>query len=115
MRLSWLLLTVVVCAACSASEEDRPAEFVPDASTTAPRKCDQVRKGEVVKGAVWYDGEPAACGANGMECPVYDLADFAAVCKIGTAYATCQNGKWVVWCDLDAGISDAAVGDAGSD
>lgn len=115
MRCFWLVVPLVLGAACGSDEENRPPEFVPDATTTAPRKCDEVRKGEAVNGAVWFDGEPAACGADGMECPVFDVDAFSGVCKIGTPNASCQNGHWVVSCLLDAGPADASSSDATGD
>lgn len=112
MRVSWLVVPLWLGTACGSDDQNRPPEFVPDATTSAPRRCEEVRAGQVVNGAVWYDGEPAACGADGMQCPVFDVAAFAGVCKVGAPNAICQNGRWVVSCHLDAGLADAASGDA---
>ena len=109
MRCAFLFLTLGVSLACSASDEEHPPEFKPDGSLTAPRKCDEVRKGEIKGSAIWVEGQPAACGAPGMQCPVFDVAAFGSVCAKGTPLALCQYGKWIVSCELDAGIVDAAA------
>lgn len=105
MRGAWVIFSL---AACSAPDEEHPPQYSPDGASSPPRECAEVRQGEAKKGAVWYQGAPAACGATGMECPIFDVAAFAGVCAKGTPVATCQNGRWLVSCDLDAGVLDAA-------
>lgn len=114
MRRYWLFASFAF-GACSASEESHPPQFSPDATGSAPRKCEEVRKGEVHGNAVWVDGQPAACGADGMQCAVFDLASFGGICAAGTPYAVCQLGKWVIHCDQDAAVLDASIGDSAGD
>ena len=105
-----LLLSTLVLAGCAA-EESHPAEYQnPDASMPIPRTCDEARKGEVKQGnAIWLAGAPAGCGAVGQLCPIFDVDAFASVCKLGTPYGECQAVGWMVLCDLDAGLTDAAT------
>lgn len=119
MRRSWLWRPLALFFAGCASDEDHPPEYVPDATGSAPRTCGEVRTAEVTGTAIWIDGAPAGCGASGQECPVFDVATFAGICAQGIPVATCQTGKWVVLCRLDAGLpdgnSDAQAADASAD
>jgi hypothetical protein len=93
--------------ACASDDENRPPQFFPDANLLAPRTCGEVRTGTLSSGDILLHEMPAGCGAEGQECPVYDLPAFAQACKQGLPFASCQNGRWVLRCDAEAGVLDA--------
>jgi hypothetical protein len=107
MRAFHCLLALFVCTACG-SDEAHPPEFHSDASSSPPRTCGEVREGEAKGGVIWVQGAPAGCAAEGLSCPLFDLAAFAGACANGTPGAACVLGMWRVSCALDAGILDAS-------
>jgi hypothetical protein len=112
-RLPLALWVTLLSLGCG-KEERHPPVYRPDAkSVLAPKTCAQVRGGEPSGDAVLIDGGAAGCAAEGMECPVSDVATFADACAKGMPVAVCSLSEWRLKCVQDAGVADAA-GDSSS-
>ena len=110
----WVTAGVAGLLGCSA-DKSHPPEYHPpgDAATVDdPKSCSEIQSGEPSDKDVTLDGTVASCASVSLTCPLGNSQNFAAACDGGTPFAVCGFAlRWVLACDLDAGLVEAG-GDA---